>query len=149
MGGTSTDVSRFDGHLEHVFETTTAGVTIQAPQLDISTVAAGGGSCLRFESGMFKVGPESSSAFPGPSCYRRGGPLSVTDGNLLLGRILWERFPKIFGPREDEPLDVEATRSGFRALTEEVGEEEVGAEEVGEVGKVEEREGKEEGRLER
>lgn len=120
MGGTSTDVSRYAGQYEHVFETTTAGVTIQAPQLDINTVAAGGGSCLQFLSGLFRVGPESSSAFPGPTCYRRGGPLSVTDANLQLGRIIPSRFPHIFGPKEDEPLDSEATTAAFEKMVEQV-----------------------------
>lgn len=116
MGGTSTDVARYSGRLEHVYETTTAGVTIQAPQLDINTVAAGGGSRLFFRAGMFAVGPESAGAHPGPVCYRKGGPLAVTDANLLLGRIVPEEFPHIFGPKEDEPLDVEATRRAFQAL---------------------------------
>ena len=84
MGGTSTDVSRFDGRYEQVFETTTAGVTIQAPQLDINTVAAGGGSRLLFRNGMFVVGPESVGANPGPTCYRKGGPLAITDANCKL-----------------------------------------------------------------
>ena len=107
MGGTSTDVSRYAGQLEHVFETTTAGVTIQAPQLDIHTVAAGGGSRLFYTNGLYRVGPESASATPGPVCYRKpGGQLAITDANLILGRILPEYFPKIFGPSEDEPLDV-------------------------------------------
>lgn len=85
MGGTSTDVSRYAGKYEHVFESTTAGVSIQAPQLDINTVAAGGGSCLLFRSGLFVVGPESAGASPGPACYNKGGPLTVTDANLVLG----------------------------------------------------------------
>lgn len=120
MGGTSTDVSRYAGRLEQVFETETAGVTIQAPQLDISTVAAGGGSRLFFRSGLFVVGPESVGAQPGPVCYRKGGNLAVTDANLLLGRIVPEMFPKIFGPNADEGLDVDATRRAFDALTAEV-----------------------------
>lgn len=94
MGGTSTDVSRYGGHLEHVFETRTAGITIQSPQLDINTVAAGGGSILFWRNGMFVVGPESASAHPGPACYRKGGPLTVTDANLLLGRLHADSFPK-------------------------------------------------------
>ncbi|KIK64089.1 hypothetical protein GYMLUDRAFT_40325 [Collybiopsis luxurians FD-317 M1] len=118
MGGTSTDVSRYSGHLEHVFETTTAQVTILSPSLDVSSIAAGGGSRLFWENGMFVVGPESAGAHPGPACYRKGGPLAVTDANLLLGRLLPESFPKIFGPNEDEPLDVEATRTKFVELTE-------------------------------
>ncbi|KAJ3359214.1 hypothetical protein HDU91_004983 [Kappamyces sp. JEL0680] len=122
MGGTSTDVSRFGGRFEHVFETTTAGVTIQAPQLDISTVAAGGGSRLYFQNGMFVVGPESASADPGPVCYRKGGPLAITDANLLLGRLNPNYFPKIFGKSEKEPLDLEATTSAFKALAVQVNE---------------------------
>ncbi|XP_072169577.1 5-oxoprolinase-like [Diadema setosum] len=122
MGGTSTDVSRYAGEYEHVFETTTAGVTIQAPQLDINTVAAGGGSRLFFRSGMFVVGPESAGAHPGPTCYRKGGPLCVTDANLVLGRLLPDYFPKIFGKTEDQPLDMEASLQAFEALTAQVNE---------------------------
>lgn len=118
MGGTSTDVSRYGaGRYEHVFETTTAGVTIQSPQLDINTVAAGGGSRLFYRNGLFVVGPESAGAHPGPACYRKGGPLTVTDANLFLGRLLPEFFPKIFGPNEDEGLDEQASRKLFEELT--------------------------------
>ncbi|ORX55169.1 hypothetical protein DM01DRAFT_1321549 [Hesseltinella vesiculosa] len=120
MGGTSTDVSRFDGHFEHVFETTTAGVTIQAPQLDINTVAAGGGSILSFRNGMFVVGPESASAHPGPACYRKGGPLAVSDANLFLGRLLPDYFPRIFGPHENEPLDVDIVQEKFDQLAKDI-----------------------------
>ncbi|CAN9506173.1 unnamed protein product [Ophioblennius macclurei] len=120
MGGTSTDVSRYAGQYEHVFEATTAGVTLQAPQLDINTVAAGGGSRLFFRSGMFVVGPESAGAHPGPACYRKGGPLTVTDANLALGRLLPSFFPKIFGPGENEPLSMEETMKHFRHLTKEI-----------------------------
>ncbi|KAF8949330.1 hypothetical protein BGZ47_006867 [Haplosporangium gracile] len=120
MGGTSTDVSRFSGKYEHVFETTTAGVTVQAPQLDINTVAAGGGSMLFFRNGTFVVGPESASAHPGPACYRKGGPLTVTDANLVLGRLNPEYFPKIFGLKENEGLDVAIARSKFEELTKEI-----------------------------
>uniref|UniRef100_A0A8D3DEN4 5-oxoprolinase, ATP-hydrolysing n=1 Tax=Scophthalmus maximus TaxID=52904 RepID=A0A8D3DEN4_SCOMX len=120
MGGTSTDVSRYAGQYEHVFEATTAGVTLQAPQLDINTVAAGGGSRLFFRSGMFVVGPESAGAHPGPACYRKGGPLTVTDANLALGRLLPSFFPKIFGPGENEPLSSEETMKHFRHLTQEI-----------------------------
>ncbi|XP_065911087.1 5-oxoprolinase-like isoform X2 [Dysidea avara] len=120
MGGTSTDVSRYDGQYEHVFESTTAGVAIQAPQLDINTVAAGGGSRLFFRTGMFVVGPESARANPGPTCYCKGGPLTITDANLCLGRLLPEYFPKIFGPNEDQPLDKESTVKEFDKLTAEV-----------------------------
>ncbi|XP_037952130.1 5-oxoprolinase-like [Teleopsis dalmanni] len=116
MGGTSTDVSRFAGTYEHVIESTTAGVTIQAPQLDINTVAAGGGSRLFFRSGLFVVGPESAGAHPGPTCYKKGGPLTVTDANLVLGRILPQYFPKIFGPKENEPLDYLETKRNFEKL---------------------------------
>ncbi|OOF93899.1 hypothetical protein ASPCADRAFT_7390 [Aspergillus carbonarius ITEM 5010] len=117
MGGTSTDVSRYGGHLEHIFESTTAGVTIQSPQLDISTVAAGGGSILTWRNGLFTVGPESASSHPGPACYRKGGPLTVTDANLFLGRLLPQHFPKIFGKGENAPLDADIVRRKFDELT--------------------------------
>ncbi|KAK5074647.1 hypothetical protein LTR64_000852 [Lithohypha guttulata] len=121
MGGTSTDVSRYgSGRYEHVFETTTAGVTIQSPQLDINTVAAGGGSRLFFRNGLFAVGPESAGAHPGPACYRKGGPLAITDANLFLGRLLPDFFPKIFGKNEDEGLDPEASKKLFEDLTKEI-----------------------------
>ncbi|XP_062501085.1 5-oxoprolinase-like isoform X1 [Corticium candelabrum] len=120
MGGTSTDVSRYAGVYEHVFETTTAGVTIQAPQLDINTVAAGGGSQLFFRAGLFVVGPESAGAHPGPTCYRNGGPLTVTDANLLLGRLIPDYFPHIFGKSKGLPLDKDATRIAFDDLTSQV-----------------------------
>ncbi|KAK7419348.1 hypothetical protein QQZ08_010881 [Neonectria magnoliae] len=124
MGGTSTDVSRYgDGRYEHVFETTTAGVTIQSPQLDINTVAAGGGSRLFFRNGLFVVGPESAGAHPGPACYRKGGPATVTDANLFLGRLLPEFFPKIFGENEDEGLDVEASKKVLQDLADQVNRE--------------------------
>ncbi|CAM9615814.1 unnamed protein product, partial [Sphacelaria rigidula] len=100
MGGTSTDVSRFAGTYEHVFETVTAGVTLQSPQLDINTVAAGGGSRLFFRNGLFAVGPQSARAHPGPVCYRKSGYLAVTDANVFLGRVIPKYFPKIFGPGE-------------------------------------------------
>ncbi|CAJ2502848.1 Uu.00g102420.m01.CDS01 [Anthostomella pinea] len=124
MGGTSTDVSRYgEGRYEHVFETTTAGVTIQSPQLDINTVAAGGGSRLFFKNGLFVVGPESVGAHPGPACYRKGGPAAVTDANLFLGRLLPEFFPKIFGKNEDEGLDYEASKKVIQELTNQVNKE--------------------------
>ncbi|KAF8966099.1 Hydantoinase/oxoprolinase-domain-containing protein [Flammula alnicola] len=123
VGGTSTDVSRFDGRYEVVYETTTAGVTIQSPQLDINTVAAGGGSCLSFRNGLFLAGPESAAAQPGPACYRKGGPLAVTDANLLLGRLIPDYFPKIFGKSEKEPLDIEASRTAFEKLAAEINAE--------------------------
>ncbi|KAI1087143.1 Hydantoinase B/oxoprolinase-domain-containing protein [Rostrohypoxylon terebratum] len=120
MGGTSTDVSRYAGDYGHVFETTTAGVTIQSPQLDINTVASGGGSILDWKNGLFTVGPESASAHPGPACYRKGGPLTVTDANLFLGRLLPEYFPAIFGPDENLPLDYEITKNKFMNLTDSI-----------------------------
>ncbi|KAK5119216.1 hypothetical protein LTR85_007830 [Meristemomyces frigidus] len=124
MGGTSTDVSRYGaGRYEHVFETTTAGVTIQSPQLDINTVAAGGGSRLFFRNGLFVVGPESAGAHPGPACYRKGGPLTITDANLYLGRLLPDFFPKIFGKNEDEGLDEDASQKAFKELTEKINSE--------------------------
>ncbi|PTB78372.1 hypothetical protein M440DRAFT_17917 [Trichoderma longibrachiatum ATCC 18648] len=124
MGGTSTDVSRYgEGRYEHVFETTTAGVTIQSPQLDINTVAAGGGSRLFFRNGLFVVGPESAGAHPGPACYRKGGPATVTDANLYLGRLLPDFFPKIFGKDENEGLDVEASRNVLQDLTDQINQE--------------------------
>ncbi|KAH7886806.1 Hydantoinase/oxoprolinase-domain-containing protein [Phlebopus sp. FC_14] len=122
VGGTSTDVSRFDGRYEVVYETTTAGVTIQSPQLDINTVAAGGGSCLTFRNGLFLAGPESAGAEPGPACYRKGGPLAVTDANLLLGRLIPEYFPKIFGKAESESLDISASKLAFEELAKEINE---------------------------
>ncbi|KAJ4172865.1 hypothetical protein NW754_003069 [Fusarium falciforme] len=120
MGGTSTDVSRFDGHLDHTFSSSISGVSIQAPQLDINTVAAGGGSILSWRNGLFMVGPESASAHPGPACYRKGGPLTVTDANLFLGRLLPEYFPKIFGPNEDQPLDRDITKKLFQEMTDKI-----------------------------
>jgi 5-oxoprolinase (ATP-hydrolysing) len=123
MGGTSTDVSRYDGKFEHTFENTVAGVTVMAPQLDINTVAADGGSILSWKNGMFTVGPESAGAHPGPACYRKGGPLTTTDANLFLGRLLPDSFPRIFGPNEDECLDVEITRSKFVELTSRINSE--------------------------
>ncbi|KAK7049944.1 hypothetical protein VNI00_005374 [Paramarasmius palmivorus] len=120
MGGTSTDVSRYDGRYEMVYETTTAGISIQSAQLDINTVAAGGGSCLSFRNGLFNVGPESAGAEPGPACYRKGGPLATTDANLVLGRLLPDYFPKIFGKTEDQPLDREASIAAFEVLRKEI-----------------------------
>ena len=95
-------------------------MTIQSPQLDINTVAAGGGSCLTFRNGLFVTGPESAGAFPGPTCYRRGGPLAVTDANLVLGRLIVDYFPKIFGKSEKEPLDIEASKAKFEQVAKEV-----------------------------
>jgi len=117
MGGTSTDVSRFAGAYDVVFEGTTAGVVIQAPQLNVNTVASGGGSLLRYRHAMFVVGPESAGARPGPVCYKRpGGKLAVSDANLVLGRLVPSMFPKVFGPNEDEALDLDASLRAFEAL---------------------------------
>ena len=122
MGGTSTDVSRYAGAFEHVFESVTAGVTIQSPQLDINTVAAGGGSRLFFRNKLFVVGPESAGAHPGPVCYRKNGYLTVTDANLFLGRIQPDLFPAIFGPEENETLDLDAVVVAFNQMTNEINE---------------------------
>ncbi|KAK6941729.1 Hydantoinase B/oxoprolinase [Dillenia turbinata] len=120
MGGTSTDVSRYAGSYEQVLETQIAGAIIQAPQLDINTVAAGGGSKLKFQFGAFRVGPESVGAHPGPVCYRKGGELAVTDANLILGYVIPDYFPSIFGPNEDQPLDVKETREKFDYLAKQI-----------------------------
>ncbi len=98
MGGTSTDVSHFDGEYERAFETEVAGVRMRAPMMLIHTVAAGGGSILHFDGARFRVGPDSAGANPGPKCYRRGGPLAVTDANVMVGKLIPDFFPKIFGP---------------------------------------------------
>jgi 5-oxoprolinase (ATP-hydrolysing) len=121
MGGTSTDVSHFDGEYERAFETEVAGVRMRAPMMRIHTVAAGGGSILHFDGARFRVGPDSAGANPGPACYRRGGPLAVTDANVMAGKLIPDFFPKIFGPSQDQPLDGEAVREGFAALAKTVG----------------------------
>jgi len=120
MGGTSTDVSRYDGRFEHTYETTTAGVPIQAPMLNIHTVAAGGGSILTFVDGRMRVGPDSAGAQPGPACYRRGGPAAVTDANAVVGRIQGRHFPACFGPEADQPLDVNASRAALGRIGEQI-----------------------------
>lgn len=120
MGGTSTDVSHYAGLYERTFETEVAGVRLRAPMMDIHTVAAGGGSICSFRDGRFQVGPESAGADPGPAAYRRGGPLTVTDCNVFLGKLSPDHFPHVFGPEGNEPLDVAATRRGFEALTAEI-----------------------------
>jgi 5-oxoprolinase (ATP-hydrolysing) len=120
MGGTSTDVSHYAGAFERTFETEVAGVRMRAPMMKIHTVAAGGGSIITFDGSRFRVGPESAGANPGPACYRRGGPLAVTDANLMVGKLLPEFFPKVFGPDADEPLDAEVVREKFVKLSEEV-----------------------------
>ncbi|MFB0516872.1 MAG: hydantoinase B/oxoprolinase family protein, partial [Candidatus Neomarinimicrobiota bacterium] len=116
MGGTSTDVSRFDGRFEKIFEIKTAGVQFQASSLHVNTVAAGGGSLLWFDGQKLRVGPESAGANPGPACYGRGGPLALTDANLLLGRIFPTYFPRTFGPNQDQPLDTEIVQRKFTNL---------------------------------
>jgi 5-oxoprolinase (ATP-hydrolysing) len=120
MGGTSTDVAHFDGAYERAFETEVAGVRMRAPMMRIHTVAAGGGSILRFDGARFRVGPDSAGADPGPKCYRRGGPLAVTDANVMTGKLIPDYFPKIFGPAQDQPLDAASVRTAFEALAREV-----------------------------
>ncbi|KAL3455825.1 Hydantoinase B/oxoprolinase-domain-containing protein [Aspergillus heterothallicus] len=120
MGGTSTDVSRYDGTYDYLSQTLIAGRIITIPMLNIATVAAGGGSILAARNGLFVVGPESAGSHPGPACYRKGGPLTVTDANLFLGRLLLSSFPAIFGPNADQPLDYKATAEKFKGITEEI-----------------------------
>ncbi|MER9679774.1 hydantoinase B/oxoprolinase family protein [Mesorhizobium sp. M0184] len=122
MGGTSTDVAHYDGDYERAFDTEVAGVRIRAPMMRIHTVAAGGGSILHYEAGRFRAGPDSAGANPGPAAYRRGGPLAVTDANVMLGKLQPEFFPAIFGPGQDEPLDVQTVREKFTALAAEIGD---------------------------
>lgn len=122
MGGTSTDVAHYDGEYERAFDTEVAGVRIRAPMMRIHTVAAGGGSILHYEAGRFRVGPDSAGANPGPAAYRRGGPLAVTDANVMLGKLQPDIFPAIFGPGQDQPLDVAAVREKFAALAAEIGD---------------------------
>ncbi|HYQ92557.1 MAG TPA: hydantoinase/oxoprolinase family protein, partial [Candidatus Competibacteraceae bacterium] len=120
MGGTSTDVAHYAGEYERAFETLVAGVRMRAPMMHIHTVAAGGGSICRFDGNRLRVGPESAGANPGPACYRRGGPLAVTDCNAMLGKIQPAFFPKVFGPRQDRPLDRDAVVQRLQALTQEI-----------------------------
>ena len=116
MGGTSTDVAHYAGEYERAFETQVAGVRLRAPMLHVHTVAAGGGSICRFDGSRLRVGPESAGAQPGPASYRRGGPLTVTDCNVLLGRIQPDYFPRVFGPDQNQPLDREVVIQRFEAL---------------------------------
>ena len=120
MGGTSTDVAHFAGTYERTFESEVAGVRLRAPMMAIHTVAAGGGSILTFDGARFRVGPESAGANPGPACYRRGGPLTVTDANLIVGKLHPQFFPSVFGPNGDRPLDGAIVRQRFDALAAEV-----------------------------
>ena len=116
MGGTSTDVSHYSGDYERAFETEVAGVRMRAPMMLIHTVAAGGGSVLKFDGMRATVGPDSAGANPGPACYRRGGPLTVTDANVMVGKLLPEFFPRIFGPGRDQALDRDAVAAKFASL---------------------------------
>ncbi|MGE3247269.1 MAG: hydantoinase B/oxoprolinase family protein, partial [Beijerinckiaceae bacterium] len=116
MGGTSTDVAHYAGAFERSFETEVAGVRLRTPMMHIHTVAAGGGSILHFDGARFRVGPESAGANPGPKSYRNGGPLAVTDANVMTGKLLPEYFPHIFGPRHDQPLDAAGVATGFEDL---------------------------------
>ena len=122
MGGTSTDVAHYDGEYERAFETLVAGVRMRAPMMLIHTVAAGGGSICFFDGARYRVGPESAGADPGPASYRRGGPLCVTDCNVMLGTLQPEFFPHVFGPGQDEPLDADTVREKFAALAAEIRE---------------------------
>ncbi|TRD02634.1 5-oxoprolinase [Mesorhizobium sp. WSM4303] len=122
MGGTSTDVAHYDGEYERAFDTEVAGVRIRAPMMRIHTVAAGGGSILHYEAGRFRAGPDSAGANPGPAAYRRGGPLAVTDANVMLGKLQPDFFPSIFGPGQDQPLDATAVREKFATLAAEIGD---------------------------
>ena len=121
MGGTSTDVSHYAGELEREFDTLVAGVRMRAPMMAIHTIAAGGGSILHFDGQRQRVGPDSAGANPGPACYRRGGPLAVTDCNVMLGKIQPAYFPKVFGPGGDEPLDAAVVREQFARLAQTIG----------------------------
>ena len=122
MGGTSTDVAHYDGEYERSFDTEVAGVRVRAPMMRIHTVAAGGGSVLHFEAGRFRAGPDSAGANPGPACYRRGGPLTVTDANVMLGKLQPDFFPVIFGPGQDQPLDAGVVSEKFAAMAREIGD---------------------------
>ncbi|HUL26819.1 MAG TPA: hydantoinase B/oxoprolinase family protein [Streptosporangiaceae bacterium] len=122
MGGTSTDVSHFAGEFERQYETQVAGVRMRAPMLSIHTVAAGGGSVLHFDGSRYRVGPDSAGADPGPAAYRRGGPLTVTDANIMLGRIQPAYFPAVFGAGGDEPADAGIVREKFASLARQIGE---------------------------
>ncbi|PWF43969.1 hydantoinase B/oxoprolinase family protein [Massilia glaciei] len=121
MGGTSTDVSHYSGEFERVFETQVAGVRMRAPMMSIHTVAAGGGSVLHFDGSRYRVGPDSAGANPGPASYRRGGPLAVTDCNVMLGKIQPAHFPPLFGPGANEALDLDVVRERFAALAAQIG----------------------------
>ncbi len=127
MGGTSTDVCRYAGALERKDQTTVAGIKVRAPMLDVETVAAGGGSILTFDGLRARVGPDSAGADPGPACYGKGGPATITDANLVLGRLDPDRFPQIFGPNADQPLDTTAALAALQALAGAMGQPDVRA----------------------
>jgi 5-oxoprolinase (ATP-hydrolysing) len=120
MGGTSTDVSHFNGEYERTFETEVAGVRLRAPMMAIHTVAAGGGSILKFDGSRYRVGPQSAGAYPGPACYRRGGPLTVTDCNVIVGKLQPQFFPQVFGHDGNLPLDADVVQQTFVELTAEI-----------------------------
>jgi len=120
MGGTSTDVSAWSGEYERSYDSEVAGVKLRAPMMKIHTIAAGGGSLLHYQDGRFQVGPDSAGANPGPACYRRGGPLTITDANVLLGRIPADHFPRIFGPNADQGIDVDIVRQRFDDLPQQI-----------------------------
>src|SRR5437764_15361187 len=122
MGGTSTDGSHYAGTFEREFETLVAGVRMRAPMMSIHTVAAGGGSILHFDGARYRVGPDSAGANPGPASYRRGGPLTVTDANVMLGKIQPAFFPAVFGANGDEPLDAEVVRQKFTEMSARIGD---------------------------
>jgi 5-oxoprolinase (ATP-hydrolysing) len=122
MGGTSTDVSHFAGEYERSFETEVAGVRLRSPMMSIHTVAAGGGSILQFDGSRYRVGPESAGANPGPASYARGGPLTVTDCNVMIGKLQPEFFPKVFGKNANSPLNVEIVKGKFQQLVEQIGD---------------------------
>ncbi len=122
MGGTSTDVCHFDGAYERSFESVVAGARVRAPMMLIHTVAAGGGSILHYDAARFRVGPDSAGADPGPLAYRRDGPLTVTDANVMTGKLQPDFFPRIFGPEQDQPLDADAVRKAFKSLARKLGD---------------------------
>ncbi len=126
MGGTSTDVSYYAGAFERRFQTEISGVRMRVPMMRIETVAAGGGSIISYDGARLRVGPESAGADPGPACYRKGGPLTVTDANVMTGKLHPDFFPKVFGPGADQPIDVDSVRAGFADLGREMGNRQTG-----------------------
>ncbi|MFN4283160.1 MAG: hydantoinase B/oxoprolinase family protein [Alphaproteobacteria bacterium] len=122
MGGTSTDVTHYDGAYERSFESELAGVRVRVPMMQIHTVAAGGGSILDYDGARLRVGPRSAGADPGPKCYRKGGPLTVTDANVMLGKLAPDLFPKIFGPAQNAPLDIDSVRAAFAEIAARIGD---------------------------